>query len=54
LGEDGTVTEIQENIDDDKHVPSKITRFVDQNDNLIAVCQANNVEARRIYSRINE
>lgn len=52
LGEEGTVTEIQENIENDDSPCSKIIRYVDGNDQLIAVCQANGVECRRIYSRI--
>ncbi|KAI6182136.1 Lipocalin/cytosolic fatty-acid binding protein family protein [Aphelenchoides bicaudatus] len=54
LGEDGTVTEHQENISGDSSPCSKIIRYVDENDQLIAICQAKDVESRRVYSRIVE
>jgi hypothetical protein len=54
LERNGSVTEIQENVENDKSVVSTITRFVDNNDQLIAICRANNVEAQRIYSRIKD
>lgn len=52
LGPQGTVTEIQENVENDDSPCSKIIRYVDENDQLIAICQANGVEARRVYSRV--
>ncbi|KAI6179652.1 hypothetical protein M3Y98_00633600 [Aphelenchoides besseyi] len=51
LTEDGKIIEEQFNVEGDKSVCSKITRFVEDG-NLIAICQANQVEARRVFARV--
>ncbi|CAD5208470.1 unnamed protein product [Bursaphelenchus xylophilus] len=51
LTEDGKIIEHQSNVEGDKSVPSLITRWVDENGKLIAICKANNVEGKRVYVR---
>ncbi|KAI6179653.1 FABP domain-containing protein [Aphelenchoides besseyi] len=53
LNENGEATEIQKNVENDDSVCSKIRRYVDENDKLNVICEANGVVAHRIYRRLS-
>ncbi|KAI6222146.1 Calycin-like domain and Calycin domain-containing protein [Aphelenchoides besseyi] len=53
LNENGEATEIQENVENDDSVCSNIRRYVDENDKLNVICEANGVVAHRVYRRIS-
>ncbi|CAD5211863.1 unnamed protein product [Bursaphelenchus okinawaensis] len=52
LTEDGKIIERQSNVEGSTSVPSTITRWVDDNDKMHAVSQANNVTCERIFVRV--